>query len=284
MFDKDVKLDFHDLRVKPAIISEITSRSEINPYYQHENGEQFLPIFTAPMDTVIDNNNWEKFTDNKIHAIIPRGEHQDSFGSEKKFKSLSLDEFISQYINIDEMSFYFQMLTKNYVLIDMANGHMKKLLETIKTAKEKYKENLVLMVGNIANPETYKKIAKAGADFIRIGIGNGCFSRGMKITTKAGEKNIEDINEQDEVLTHKNRFKKVLNTKKINYSGEMIKINDDIICTPTHEFYVLNKKYLHIVNDDNLDKLCEWISASQFLENSDYLLLENNKSPKDDKF
>lgn len=183
MFDKDVKLDFHDLRVKPAIISEITSRSEINPYYQHENGEQFLPIFTAPMDTVIDNNNWEKFTCNKIHAIIPRGENQEQFGSEKKFKALGLDEFIKKYINIDEMDFHFQMLSKNYVLIDMANGHMKKLLETIKTAKEKYKENLVLMVGNIANPETYRKIAKAGADMVRISIGNGNACLTTKQTT-----------------------------------------------------------------------------------------------------
>lgn len=183
MFDKDVKLDFHDLRVKPAVGTQIDSRSEINPYYLHTNGKPFLPIFTAPMDTVIDNNNWEKFTDNKIHAIIPRGESQETFGSEKKFKSLGLDEFIKNYINIDEMEFYFQMLSKNYVLIDMANGHMEKLIKTIKQAKEKYKDNLVLMVGNIANPETYRKVAKAGADMVRIGIGNGNACLTTKQTT-----------------------------------------------------------------------------------------------------
>lgn len=183
MFEKEVKLDFHDLRVKPAIISEISSRSEVNPYYKHSRGEKFLPIFTAPMDTVIDDKNWYYFSKNKIHSILPRGECQEMFGNENKFKALSLDEFINQYMNIDEMDFYFKTQYANYVLIDMANGHMKKLIDVVKRAKERYGDKLILMVGNIANPETFEEFAKAGADMVRIGIGNGNACLTTKQTT-----------------------------------------------------------------------------------------------------
>ncbi len=40
--------------------------------------------------------------------------------------------------------------------------------------------------------------------------GSPCFTAGTKIFTKDGYKNIEDINKNDYVLTHKNRFKKVI--------------------------------------------------------------------------
>ena len=39
-----------------------------------------------------------------------------------------------------------------------------------------------------------------------------CFPQGTKITTEKGLKNIEDIITGERVLTHENRFKKVLNT------------------------------------------------------------------------
>ena len=48
------KFDFNDITLVPETISTIRSRKEVNPYI--ENG--MLPLFTAPMDTVIDRNNF----------------------------------------------------------------------------------------------------------------------------------------------------------------------------------------------------------------------------------
>jgi hypothetical protein len=60
-----------------------------------------------------------------------------------------------------------------YALIDVANGHMPQLLSMVYSAKNKYNTELVLMVGNVANPKTYLEYSIAGADYVRIGIGNG---------------------------------------------------------------------------------------------------------------
>lgn len=173
MFEKEEKLDFHDLRIKPAVLSSIASRSEINPFYEYSYGEKHLPIFTAPMDTVISLKNIDCFHRNKIRGILPRGENEYFCGREPLFNAMGLDEFINSYVKINDKTLKIQSSKVNYILIDIANGHMEKLLNAVKIAKDKFKSQLILMVGNIANPETFVNLAKAGADYIRISIGNG---------------------------------------------------------------------------------------------------------------
>jgi isopentenyl diphosphate isomerase/L-lactate dehydrogenase-like FMN-dependent dehydrogenase len=49
---------------------------------------------------------------------------------------------------------------------------MSDILRATKRLKIDYPD-MTLMVGNVANPETYRLLSEAGADYIRIGIGNG---------------------------------------------------------------------------------------------------------------
>jgi IMP dehydrogenase/GMP reductase len=149
------KFDFNDILIKPSVTSTIDSRKTINPFY-----DGFLPLITAPMDTVIDANNERQFRNLKINTCMPRGE-----ASIDSFNSFSIDEISLKY--------YEGTLELNgKYLIDIANGHMEKLLKITKSIKKDY-PNLTLMVGNVANPQTYALLSDAGADFIRVGIGNG---------------------------------------------------------------------------------------------------------------
>jgi len=155
---KDIKFDFNDVLIQPAQITDISSRSEINPF----DAFGFLPLITAPMDTVINAENQQVFFDNNIIPCQPRGIESGHQG----FTSYSLVQFKEKFIDQDGVE-----LTSK-ILIDMANGHMKELIEVTKEAKEIYPD-MVLMVGNVAHPRTYLELSNAGADYVRVGIGNG---------------------------------------------------------------------------------------------------------------
>jgi IMP dehydrogenase/GMP reductase len=58
-------------------------------------------------------------------------------------------------------------------LIDVANGHMKRLFDAAIEAKSIWGNNLIIMAGNMANPEAYLEYSKAGIDYVRCGIGSG---------------------------------------------------------------------------------------------------------------
>lgn len=147
------KFDFNDILIQPAKVTYTSSRKDINPFY---NG--FLPLITAPMDTVINEKNNQLFTFLNVNTCLPRGE-KNEYG----FTSYSLNEIELNFTMLDPNGMY---------LIDIANGHMESLVKTTKKIKRRFPK-IKLMVGNVANPQTYVALSKAGADYVRIGIGNG---------------------------------------------------------------------------------------------------------------
>lgn len=178
---------YNDLTLVPVEISNVSSRSECNPF----TSEKWLPIFTAPMASIINFENYEIFLDNGITPIIPRNislEVRKDLMNDQKWVALSLKEFedlfINNYLNRigDKQKHY-------YICVDIANGHMKSLYEKCIIAKKNAiagNYELTIMTGNIANAKTYEWISKnstyldkngkrkCAIDFIRVGIGGGC--------------------------------------------------------------------------------------------------------------
>jgi hypothetical protein len=153
---KKALYDWDNITIVPAILSDISSRSEVDIF---RDGK--LPLFVSPMDTVVDSENSQMYKDLGFEVCLPRGENDNS---EDSFISYGLSEIIDL---IDSKS----KLPKR-VLIDIANAHMRLLYDTSKRLKELY-PGTELMIGNIANPETYKLYAELGVDYIRCGIGGG---------------------------------------------------------------------------------------------------------------
>jgi GMP reductase len=160
--------DFDDILIEPSTLTDIRSRSEINS--RLSNG--MLPLMTAPMDTVVNNDNFNLFLNNGILPVLPRIKNPDSSWVDCGiFLSYSMTDFEKIFLESTRNEY-----TENLpmmALIDVANGHMSDLVKMTYDAKKKYGSNIKLMVGNVAHPETFYEYVKAGADYVRIGIGNG---------------------------------------------------------------------------------------------------------------
>ena len=155
-----------------------------------------LPIFASPMTSVVGCDNLQIFKDNKITPILPRSvdiETRKKYMLCGEWVALSLKQF--EEIFIEEASKLYSGSQYVYkVCVDIANGHMRSLYKKCIKAKElsiQYGYKLVIMTGNVANPDTYKYICTRAiylndeireylpaVDYIRIGIGGGagCFS------------------------------------------------------------------------------------------------------------
>ena len=161
LLSNQYKFDFDDMLIQPAVISQIRSRSTIDC----TDHNQAMPIFAAPMDTVLDEENANLYLKLGINVCLPRGVKVSNPIDSKAllFTSISLNE--AEAIQKSDK-------LPKAMLIDIANGHMQALAGAIKKIKTDHPKTII-MAGNIAHPETFVKLALAGADYIRVGIGNG---------------------------------------------------------------------------------------------------------------
>ena len=168
----EVLYSLGDVTIIPGESTTILHRSQCDPFTKSIEGkENYYPVIAAPMASVISPENYKLFHEQGISCIIPR-----NIPLEKRKKlcmevicAFSLNEVEENFIN----NKYSLLGDKLHILIDIANGHMVKEIAIGKTLKELYGDNVILMGGNIANPQTYFLYNDAGFDFLRLGIGGG---------------------------------------------------------------------------------------------------------------
>lgn len=187
MIKENIGYGYNDVTIVPAEISEVCSRSECNPFYADND----LPIFVAPMSSVISIENYQEFIDEGVTPVIPRSVPLDERVAmllNGIWTAVSLQEFVDLFIE-EESDYYETIITgvKYNVCVDIANGHMTHLYDLCEKAKREsmlrgYELNI--MTGNIANVETYRYICGCNktmqeefgintVDYIRCGIGAG---------------------------------------------------------------------------------------------------------------
>ena len=160
--------DFDDILIVPTVKTHITSR------YRDIALPHPLPLFTAPMDTVVSLDNMHEFHSQGIRIALPRTIiHKDFIYN---YNAVPSHYFLSVgFNNLDKLckSNFRQLNENQHILIDVANGHMMKIVDYAKKLKN-FRPDVTIMVGNIANPLTYRWYAEHNCvDYIRVGIGNG---------------------------------------------------------------------------------------------------------------
>ncbi len=103
----------------------------------------------------------------------------------------------------------------------------------------------------------------------------GCFTKGTIVETLEGQKEIQDIKENDLVLTHTSTYKPVKENQKIKYSGDLYKIkyygnSEEIIeATSEHPFLIVKREKKEYKNNEYKPL---WKSASE-IKRGDYLAI-----------
>lgn len=171
----------NEIGLIPTILSNIEHRSGINPYYPSVCKEGIvrdtfgkLPVFVSPMSCILNEKNIQTFLGSKVTPIMPRSEdilRRLIWSMNGGWSALSLQEFENSFC--DEKAKDVISDKCHNILIDVANGHMSRIYDDVRKAKAIWKNRLTVMVGNIANPETYLECCKAGVDYVRVGIGGG---------------------------------------------------------------------------------------------------------------
>ena len=154
----------------PNTTSTIEHRSDVNVFTNKNN----YPIFTAPMSCIVDSKNYDTLKEHRLNVIIPRSvswAERLQFLKDGAWIAVGFKEaqYIYEHLELE----VFTVTNTIRICIDQANGHMMSLLKLCKDLKDRFGNKLKLMTGNIANPYTYREYAKAGVDYVRIGIGGG---------------------------------------------------------------------------------------------------------------
>jgi IMP dehydrogenase/GMP reductase len=144
-----------------ATPTTISSRSQVNT----RDFLDRLPIFVAPMTSVINETNYKEFLKHDVIPVLPRGRHVSDAYPSFIFNSYSLTE-IEEGLKNKTFS------NKDQILIDVANGHMLKIYDLAKQLRKEW-PMITIMVGNIAHPDMYRACVESGVNYVRVGIGGG---------------------------------------------------------------------------------------------------------------
>jgi len=277
MIEEKKLYSLKDVCIIPTPTTTIESRSECDCRTEDLCGRHdYFPLIAAPMSCVLYETNYTYFEDCGISVVIPRTvpfetrlelmrDHFCAFGMDE------CEEIMKRYSYIDRAN----------ICIDVANGHMLSQIELGVSLKKHLKgysndgREIKIMGGNIANPETYKMYEDAGFDYVRVGIGsgNGCFEKNTKILMADGSKKpISEIKLGDKIINMLGEEDTVINVICLS-STNLVKINNNITCTPNHEFYVILKQDLDKITDDNLSRHAFWIQAKD-LDKKKHLLIK----------
>lgn len=172
-------LSFDDVLLIPTI-SEVASRSEIDLLIQQTDdipdGDDVgdYPVFTAPMSSVISEDNLKRFSGRFIFPIllgIPSKKLNTPFGVALRLKDLTSSTFLDLENSLGKHEGCVKLLC-----LDLANGYMLDkidpgVMDKFHALAERF--NCKKMIGNVVTGEGVSLASKHGFDYVRIGIGGG---------------------------------------------------------------------------------------------------------------
>ncbi len=265
---------FDDIQIIPKY-SEIESRSQCELITKFTKRYVIgTPLVSSPMDTVSDSKMCLAMASHGgvgvVHRFMSIGEQSNQSRKIKEQEKLvaaaigatgDYQERAQELINAGVI----------VLLIDVAHGNTKQVKDAIKWCKENLPEYVDVIAGNVSTYEGAQNLAEWGADAIRVGIGNGCFTANMLVKTTNGLKRIIDVQIGDLVYTHTGEIHEVVNKFEYDKDEEIVIVNG-IESTSNHEFYVVHISDVDKVDENNIHQYAKWIPSGELTD--EYFLIE----------
>lgn len=181
IFEDSKKYDYKNVFIYPQF-SNILSRTEVDTSFSFDEFFKLdVPVMSANMDTVTDGEMAKAMASagavGAIHRFLSIEENVKEFKKTSGCKC-----FVSIGVNSDskERATALYEAGARYFIIDIAHGHSKMMMDTIKWLRGFH--NVTIMAGNVATYEGALDLFEAGADAVKIGIGPGAVCTTKNIT------------------------------------------------------------------------------------------------------
>lgn len=162
-------LELENISLIPADLPNIGNPEKISfSVINHEDGSASLPIFTAPMASVVSGSNYQAFYNKGIRPILSRVEDLNYRleGCQYIFAAFTLREIQENFLITKRIS------NKQFkICIETGNGHDSEIFNVALGLRKTYGNQVCIMAGNIGNPKIYVDYCKAGIDYARVGFG-----------------------------------------------------------------------------------------------------------------
>ena len=184
------KFDFDDINLIPKY-STVDSRQECDTSIKLGNFIFKNPIIPANMESVIDEELAKKLAKEGYFYIM----HRFNIDAKKFISNMKKEKLVTSIsigVNQDSYDLINDLLENNsipdFITIDIAHGHCKKMKKMLKFLKEKTKSFII--AGNVSSIEATVDLDNWGADAIKVGIGPGSACTTFP-TTGFGSRNIQ---------------------------------------------------------------------------------------------
>ena len=221
-------LCFDDILLVPQQ-SDIQSRHTVDLSMRIGHGKTEivleLPVIAAPMDTVCDIDMCIAIDRSGGLGILHRYMTEEALIQKVRLLSHGKHNF---GVSVAATNGYMNLSQQLYdegariFLVDTANGHSSYAINAVKSLRSAFGDSIHIMAGNVATADGFMKLAEAGADSVRVGIGGGsaCTTRivsGHGVPTLASIIDVEELREINDAECS------IVADGGIRNSGDMVK-------------------------------------------------------------
>jgi IMP dehydrogenase len=169
-------MSFDDILLVPQH-SEVGSRKDVSLSTILSDGlELDLPIIAAPMDTVCEEGMALAMSRaggmGIIHRYMPIEDQARRVKMVRDANAI-VGGSVGARDSFEKDAEILANAGATLVLIDIANGHSHHAISAVSALKQSLGDDVHIMAGNVATWEGFARLADAGADSVRVGIGGG---------------------------------------------------------------------------------------------------------------